>query len=185
MDRRTNPRIDGAHVEFLRGVHNPIGCKIGPTTSPEDAVALCEALNPNQIPGRITLISRMGADKVADVLPSILRKVTDAGHPVVWECDPMHGNTYETDAGIKTRDFDVILQEVRQYFDVHRAESTWPGGVHCELTGDEVTECVGGGDALEAEQLGDRYETMCDPRLNGRQSLDLAFRVAELLTDFR
>ena len=97
----------------------------------------------------------------------------------------MHGNTYETDAGIKTRDFDVILQEVRQYFDVHRAESTWPGGVHCELTGDEVTECVGGGDALEAEQLGDRYETMCDPRLNGRQSLDLAFRVAELLTDFR
>ena len=127
----------------------------------------------------------MGAQKVGDVLPSILRKVTDAGHPIVWECDPMHGNTYETDSGIKTRDFDVIMDEVRQYFDVHKAEETWPGGVHCELTGDAVTECVGGGDALAAEHLGDRYETMCDPRLNGRQSLDLAFHVAELLSDFR
>ena len=177
--------LDGAHVEFLRGVHNPIGCKIGPTSSPDDVLALCEALNPDQIPGRLTLISRMGAERVGDTLPSILRNVTDAGHPVVWECDPMHGNTYETDSGVKTRDFDVIMDEVRQYFEVHKAEGTWPGGVHCELTGDSVTECVGGGDALAADQLSDRYETMCDPRLNGRQSLDLAFHVAELLTDFR
>ena len=177
--------LDGAHVEFLRGVHNPIGCKIGPSTSPGDALALCEVLNPNRIPGRLTLISRMGANNVGDVLPNILRKVTDAGHPVVWECDPMHGNTYETETGFKTRAFDVIMDEVREYFEVHKAEGTWPGGVHCELTGDAVTECVGGGDALEAERLGDRYETMCDPRLNGRQSLDLAFHVAELLSDFR
>ena len=177
--------LDGAHVEFLRGVHNPIGCKIGPSSSPEDVLALCEALNPDQTPGRLTLISRMGAERVSDTLPSILRKVTDAGHPVVWECDPMHGNTYETDTGVKTRDFDVIMDEVRQYFEVHKAEGTWPGGVHCELTGDAVTECVGGGDALAADQLSDRYETMCDPRLNGRQSLDLAFHVAELLSDFR
>jgi len=177
--------LDGAHIEFLRGVHNPIGCKIGPSTSPGDALALCNALNPDQIPGRLTLISRMGADKVGDVLPNILRTVTDAGHPVVWQCDPMHGNTYETETGIKTRAFDVIMDEVREYFDVHKAEDTWPGGVHCELTGDAVTECVGGGDALSAESLGDRYETICDPRLNGRQSLDLAFHVAELLADFR
>ena len=177
--------LDGAHVEFLRGVHNPIGCKIGPSTSPGDALALCDALNPDQIPGRLTLISRMGADKVGDVLPNILRQVTDAGHPVVWECDPMHGNTYETETGFKTRAFDVIMDEVREYFEVHKAEGTWPGGVHCELTGDAVTECIGGGDALAAEHLGDRYETMCDPRLNGRQSLDLAFHVAELLADFR
>jgi 3-deoxy-7-phosphoheptulonate synthase len=173
--------LNGAHVEFLRGVHNPVGCKIGPSISPSDVLELCEALNPEQIPGRLTLISRMGADKVTDVLPSILRAVTDAGHPVVWECDPMHGNTYATDAGIKTRHFDDIMSEVKQYFDVHRAEGTWPGGVHCELTGDDVTECVGGGDAVATEQLGDRYETMCDPRLTGRQSLDLAFGVAELL----
>ena len=177
--------LDGAHVEFLRGVHNPIGCKIGPSTSPGDALSLCDALNPDQIPGRLTLISRMGADKVGDVLPNILRQVTDAGHPVVWECDPMHGNTYETETGFKTRAFDVIMDEVREYIEVHNAEGTWPGGVHCELTGDAVPECIGGGDALAAEHLGDRYETMCDPRLNGRQSLDLAFHVAELLADFR
>ncbi len=176
--------LDGAHVEFLRGVNNPVGCKIGPTVSPQDAIDLCEALNPDRIPGRLTLISRMGADKVGDVLPAIVRKVTDAGHPVVWECDPMHGNTYSTESGVKTRHFDDIMREVRGYFDVHRAERTWPGGVHCELTGDEVTECVGGGDDLATEQLGDRYETMCDPRLNGRQSLDLAFGVAELLQSF-
>lgn len=173
--------LDGAHVEFLRGVHNPVGCKIGPTVSPSEVLELCEALNPERVPGRLTLISRMGADKIGDVLPAIVRAVTDAGHPIVWECDPMHGNTYATEAGIKTRHFDDIMSEVGQYFDVHRAEGTWPGGVHCELTGDDVTECVGGGDAVATEQLGDRYETMCDPRLNGRQSLDLAFGVAELL----
>ncbi len=173
--------LDGAHVEFLRGVHNPIGCKIGPTTDPDDAVALCDALNPDRVPGRLTLISRMGAGRIADALPPLLRAVTDAEHPVVWECDPMHGNTYSTDDGVKTRHFDEIMREVGSYFEAHRSEGTWPGGIHCELTNDDVTECVGGGDDLTPHQLGDRYETMCDPRLNGRQSLDLAFGVAELL----
>jgi len=177
--------LDGAHVEFLRGVHNPIGSKIGPSTSPGDALDLCNALNPDKVPGRLTLISRMGAGKVGEHLPAILEAVSAAGHPVVWQCDPMHGNTYATESGIKTRDFDVIMTEVREYFEIHRATGTWPGGVHCELTGDTVTECVGGSDALAADQLGERYETMCDPRLNGRQSLDLAFGVAELLSGFR
>lgn len=177
--------LDGAHVEFLRGVHNPIGSKIGPSTSPGDALDLCNALNPNKVPGRLTLISRMGAGKVGEHLPAILEAVSAAGHPVVWQCDPMHGNTYATESGIKTRDFDVIMTEVREYFEIHRATGTWPGGVHCELTGDTVTECVGGSDSLAADQLGERYETMCDPRLNGRQSLDLAFGVAELLSGFR
>jgi len=177
--------LEGAHVEFLRGVHNPIGSKIGPSTSPGDALDLCNALNPDKIPGRLTLISRMGAGKVGDHLPAILEAVSAAGHPVVWQCDPMHGNTYSTESGIKTRDFDVIMTEVREYFDIHRATGTWPGGIHCELTGDTVTECVGGSDSLAADQLSERYETMCDPRLNGRQSLDLAFGVAELLSAFR
>jgi len=177
--------LEGAHVEFLRGVHNPIGSKIGPSTSPGDALDLCNALNPDKIPGRLTLISRMGAGKVGEHLPAILEAVSAAGHPVVWQCDPMHGNTYSTESGIKTRDFDVIMTEVREYFDIHRATGTWPGGIHCELTGDTVTECVGGSDSLAADQLGERYETMCDPRLNGRQSLDLAFGVAELLSAFR
>ena len=177
--------LDWAHVEFLRGVHNPIGSKIGPSTSPGDALDLCNALNPDKVPGRLTLISRMGAGKVGEHLPAILEAVSAAGHPVVWQCDPMHGNTYATESGIKTRDFDVIMTEVREYFEIHRATGTWPGGVHCELTGDTVTECVGGSDALAADQLGERYETMCDPRLNGRQSLDLAFGVAELLSGFR
>jgi 3-deoxy-7-phosphoheptulonate synthase len=173
--------LNGAHVEFLRGVHNPIGCKVGPTATPAEVIELCDALNPDRIPGRFTAIARMGADKVRDVLPAIVRAVTDAGHPVVWECDPMHGNTYSTDYGYKTRHFDDIVAEVDGFFEVHDAEGTWAGGVHCELTGDAVTECVGGGDSLAPEQLADRYETMCDPRLNARQSLDLAFRVAEQL----
>ena len=177
--------LEGAHVEFLRGVHNPIGSKIGPSTSPGDALDLCNALNPDKIPGRLTLISRMGAGKIGEHLPAILEAVSAAGHPVVWQCDPMHGNTYSTESGIKTRDFDVIMTEVREYFDIHRVTGTWPGGIHCELTGDTVTECVGGSDSLAADQLSERYETMCDPRLNGRQSLDLAFGVAELLSAFR
>ena len=177
--------LEGAHVEFVRGVHNPIGSKIGPSTSPGDALDLCNALNPDKIPGRLTLISRMGAGKVGEHLPAILEAVSAAGHPVVWQCDPMHGNTYSTESGIKTRDFDVIMTEVREYFDIHRVTGTWPGGIHCELTGDTVTECVGGSDSLAADQLSERYETMCDPRLNGRQSLDLAFGVAELLSAFR
>ncbi len=174
-------QLDGAHVEFLSGVHNPIGTKLGPTATADEAIALCEALNPDRSPGRLTLISRMGAEGVRDALTPIVRAVTDEGHPVVWQCDPMHGNTYATPDGTKTRHFDAILDEVHGYFDVHRQLGTWPGGIHLEITGDAVTECVGGADDLGVDRLGDRYETMCDPRLNGRQSLDLAFEVTELL----
>ncbi len=173
--------LDDAHVEFLRGVKNPIGCKVGPTVEPDDVLALCEALNPERIPGRLTLISRMGAKKIGDRLPRLLAAVRDSGHPVVWSCDPCHGNTYTSDSGLKTRHFDEIETEVVAFFDAHKAEGTWPGGLHIELTGDNVTECVGGSDDLADANLGDRYTTVCDPRLNARQSLDLAFRAAELL----
>jgi 3-deoxy-7-phosphoheptulonate synthase len=174
-------QLDGAHVEFLRGVGNPVGCKIGPTVTPDELVALAEVLNPERVPGRLTLISRMGARAVATSLPPLLAAVRDAGHPVVWACDPMHGNTFTSDTGRKTRDFDDVMAEIAGFFAAHWAEGTWPGGVHIELTGDDVTECLGGGDALGHADLDDRYETICDPRLNGRQSVDLAFQVAELL----
>ncbi|MDD9368761.1 MAG: 3-deoxy-7-phosphoheptulonate synthase class II [Acidimicrobiales bacterium] len=174
-------QLDGAHVEFLRGVGNPIGCKVGPNATPADVLALCEALNPERVPGRLTLITRMGARAVAEGLPPLLAAVRDAGHPVVWACDPMHGNTFTSDTGRKTRDFDAVLAEIAGFFAAHWAEGTWPGGVHIELTGDDVTECIGGGDALGHADLDDRYETICDPRLNGKQSIDLAFQVAELL----
>jgi 3-deoxy-7-phosphoheptulonate synthase len=174
-------QLDGAHVEFLRGVGNPVGCKIGPAATPDEVVALCEALNPDRVAGRLTLIARMGASRVADRLTPLLAAVRDAGHPVVWACDPMHGNTFTSDTGRKTRDFDAVLAEIAGFFAAHWAEGTWPGGVHIELTGEDVTECLGGGDALGHADLDDRYETMCDPRLNGRQSIDLAFQVAELL----
>jgi 3-deoxy-7-phosphoheptulonate synthase len=174
-------QLDGAHIEFLRGVGNPIGCKIGPTATPDEVLGLCEALNPERTPGRLTLIVRMGATKVAEGLPPILAAVRDAGHPVVWACDPMHGNTFTSDTGRKTRDFDAVLADIAGFFAAHWAEGTWPGGVHIELTGEDVTECLGGGDALGHADLDHRYETICDPRLNGRQSIDMAFRVAELL----
>ncbi|CAN5622234.1 3-deoxy-7-phosphoheptulonate synthase class II [soil metagenome] len=176
-------QLDGAHVEFLRGVGNPIGCKIGPTTTVREVLELCQALNPAHQPGRLTLISRMGAGNVERVLPPLLRAVTDAGYPVVWACDPMHGNTYSAPNGRKTRHFDSVVAEIDGFVRAHRAEGTWPGGIHVELTGDAVTECLGGSDAVSEDQLDHRYETMCDPRLNGRQSLDLAFRVAELITN--
>ncbi len=175
---RTRQR-DGAHIEFLRGVKNPIGLKLGPSATPEEAVELCALLNPSREPGRLVLISRMGADTVEDLLPPLVEAVRDAGHPVVWECDPMHGNTYVSPSGRKTRDFTAIMSEIRSFFAVHRAAGTWPGGVHIELTGDDVTECLGGGDDIA--DLDQRYETACDPRLNARQSLDLAFQLAELL----
>ena len=172
---------DGAHVEFLSGVHNPLGAKVGPSSTPKDVLSLCERLDPDRQPGRLTLITRLGADKVGDLLPPLLEAVRDSGHPVVWACDPMHGNTFVSDSGHKTRRFDDILGEIRGFFAAHRQVGTWPGGVHVELTGDDVTECLGGyGDILEG-QLHERYTTMCDPRLNARQSIDLAFRVAELL----
>jgi len=174
-------QMDGAHIEFLRGVGNPVGCKIGPGTNPDWVLELCQVLNPARVPGRLTLISRMGADKVEDELRPLLRAVHDAGHPVVWACDPMHGNTFSTPSGRKTRHLDTIIGEIAGFVRAHKAEGTWPGGIHIELTGDDVTECLGGADDLGNDDLGDRYETVCDPRLNGRQSLDLAFRVAELI----
>jgi 3-deoxy-7-phosphoheptulonate synthase len=177
--------VDGAHVEFLSGVGNPIGCKVGPTVEPPELLALCARLNPDRVPGRLTLITRIGADSVEERLRPLLRAVTDAGHPVVWACDPMHGNTFSAPNGRKTRHFDDIVREIDGFVRAHRAEGTWPGGIHVELTGENVTECLGGADAVSDADLDDRYETMCDPRLNARQSLDLAFRVAELITGRR
>ncbi|WP_394937926.1 class II 3-deoxy-7-phosphoheptulonate synthase [uncultured Ilumatobacter sp.] len=176
--------LDGAHVEFLRGVGNPIGCKVGPTMSAEELLELCAILNPSRIPGRLTLITRMGADKIEEGLRPLLRAVADAGHPVVWACDPMHGNTFTAPSGRKTRHFDDIVREISGFVRAHRAEGTWPGGIHVELTGENVTECLGGGDELLDSDLDSRYETVCDPRLNARQGVDLAFRVAELIRDF-
>jgi 3-deoxy-7-phosphoheptulonate synthase len=173
--------LDGAHIEFLSGVKNPIGCKLGPTVSPAEVLSLCDRLNPDRIPGRLTLIARMGAGKVEEGLRPLLAAVRDAEHPVVWACDPMHGNTFTSTTGRKTRDFDDVLAEISGFFAAHAAEGTIPGGVHIELTGDDVTECLGGSDTILDAQLDERYETMCDPRLNARQSLDLAFQVAELL----
>ena len=173
--------IDGAHVEFFAGINNPVGVKLGPTTTPDEALALCERLNPDKVPGRLTFITRMGADKIEAGLAPLLAAVRDAGHPVVWTCDPMHGNTFSAPDGHKTRRFDDILAEIAGFFAAHQAEGTWPGGVHVELTGDDVTECLGGAEEILDTDLGSRYETMCDPRLNGRQSVDLAFAVAELL----
>jgi 3-deoxy-7-phosphoheptulonate synthase len=174
-------QLDGAHVEFFRGICNPVGCKIGPTCTPDDLLGLCEALNPDRLPGRLTLITRMGADKVKEFLPPLVRAVEAEGHPVVWVCDPMHGNTFTSAGGHKTRRFDEILSELRSFFAIHRDEGTWPGGLHIELTGDDVTECLGGAEEILEGDLGVRYTTTCDPRLNGRQSLDLAFQVAEFL----
>jgi 3-deoxy-7-phosphoheptulonate synthase len=173
-------QLDGAHLEFLSGVINPLGCKLGPGVTADELVAICERLNPGRIPGRLTLITRLGAANVETVLPPLIRAVRDAGHPVVWACDPMHGNTF-TSGARKTRRFDDILAELRGFFAVHRAEGSWPGGVHVELTGDDVTECLGGAEAVLEADLGDHYTTTCDPRLNARQALDLAFRVTELL----
>ena len=175
--------LDGAHIEFLRGVNNPIGCKLGPDADAKDVLTLCETLNPKKVPGRLTLISRMGADTISEKLPVILETVKDAGHPVVWVCDPMHGNTFSTEKGHKTRHFDDVLKEITSFFEAHKKVGTNPGGVHLELTGDDVTECLGGGAQLDADDLSKRYETMCDPRLNGSQSIDIAFRIAELLRD--
>jgi 3-deoxy-7-phosphoheptulonate synthase len=180
-DRTRQP--DGAHIEFLSGVSNPLGCKVGPSASPDEVVDLCRRLNPNRIPGRMTLITRFGAGNVEKMLPPLIRTVVASGEPVVWACDPMHGNTFTSDGGRKTRRFDDILTELGEFFAVHRAAGTWPGGVHVELTGDNVTECLGGAERIGEDDLGQRYTTTCDPRLNARQSLDLAFRVAELLRD--
>lgn len=174
-------QIEGAHCEFLSGIHNPVGAKLGPSARPDDVIAICERLNPDRVPGRLTLITRFGASAVDAGLPPLLRAVRDEGHPVVWVCDPMHGNTFTAEGGQKTRRFDDILIELKGFFDAHHEAGTWPGGVHVELTGDDVTECLGGFEDIVEGQLHQRYTTTCDPRLNARQSLDLAFRIAELL----
>jgi 3-deoxy-7-phosphoheptulonate synthase len=173
---------DGAHAAFFAGVHNPVGVKLGPDVTPEDALALCERLNPDRAPGRLSMIVRMGAGRVDELLPPVLRAVREADHPVVWVCDPMHANSFRTASGVKTRAFDAIMAEIEGFFASCHAEGAWPGGVHLEYTGEDVTECLGGpsGAVLE-EQLSHRYETLCDPRLNARQSLDVAFRLAELM----
>jgi 3-deoxy-7-phosphoheptulonate synthase len=177
-DRTRQP--DGAHVEFLRGVKNPLGLKVGPSTDADELVKLTEILNPTNEPGRLTLISRMGAQKVAEKLPPLLRAVKKAGREVVWICDPMHGNTHSA-GGYKTRSFDAILAELRGFFDAHEAEGTWAGGVHVEMTGNDVTECIGGAHRLTEADLSANYATFCDPRLNAEQALELAFLVAEEL----
>ncbi|WP_028034877.1 class II 3-deoxy-7-phosphoheptulonate synthase [Chelativorans sp. J32] len=177
-DRTRQP--DHAHVEYCRGVKNPLGLKCGPSLEPETLIRLIDVLNPQNEPGRLTLIARFGAEKVADHLPKLVRAVEREGRKVVWSCDPMHGNTISLN-GYKTRPFDRILKEVQTFFDVHRAEGSHPGGIHIEMTGKNVTECTGGARAISAEDLHDRYHTHCDPRLNADQALELAFLVAELL----
>ena len=178
-DRTRQP--GGAHVEYLRGVKNPIGLKAGPSLAPDELIRLIDVLNPENEPGRLTIISRMGADKVESGLPPLVRAVEREGKAVVWACDPMHGNTIKSSTGYKTRVFDRILAEVKGFFAVHRALGTYPGGVHFEMTGQDVTECLGGAQAITEEGLRDRYHTHCDPRLNASQALELAFLVAEQL----
>ncbi|MBW0105926.1 class II 3-deoxy-7-phosphoheptulonate synthase [Pseudonocardia sp. KRD291] len=174
-------QLDGAHIAFAELLANPIGLKIGPTTTPEQAVEYVERLDPRNEPGRLSLISRMGNGKVRDVLPAIVEKVTASGHTVIWQCDPMHGNTHESTTGYKTRHFDRIVDEVQGFFEVHRRLGTHPGGIHVEVTGEDVTECLGGAQRISDTDLAGRYETACDPRLNTQQSLELAFLVAEML----
>jgi 3-deoxy-7-phosphoheptulonate synthase len=175
-------RFEGsAHVEFLRGIGNPIGMKCGPTLEPDALLRLLDTLNPARTPGRMTLITRYGHDKIEDGLPRLVRAVQREGHPVVWSCDPMHGNVVKAANGYKTRPFDRILAEVRGFFAVHRAEGSFAGGIHCEMTGQNVTECTGGAIAVTEQSLADRYHTHCDPRLNAGQSLELAFLLAEML----
>ena len=174
--------IDGAHVEFMSKIHNPIGVKLGPTATAADAIALAERLNPDNEPGRLTFVVRMGADKVRDNLPPLVEAVRDAGLAVTWLSDPMHGNTFTSESGYKTRRFDTILDEVTGFFEVHRAAGTVPGGLLVELTGDDVTEVMGGTEQIDDEGLARRYETKVDPRLNHQQSLELAFLLSELLS---
>jgi 3-deoxy-7-phosphoheptulonate synthase len=174
-------QLDGAHIAFAELLANPIGVKIGPSTTPGQAVEYVKRLDPHGVPGRLTLISRMGNAKVRDVLPPIVEEVTASGHKVIWQCDPMHGNTIESSTGYKTRHFDRIVDEVQGFFEVHRHLGTHPGGIHIELTGEDVTECLGGAQEISDADLSGRYETACDPRLNTQQSLELAFLVAEML----
>ncbi|WNG47139.1 3-deoxy-7-phosphoheptulonate synthase class II [Archangium minus] len=174
--------LDGAHVEFFRGIRNPVGVKLGPSVSPEDAVRLAETLNPDNEPGKLVLITRMGAQRVADALPPVVEAMRRAGRLVLWVCDPMHGNTVSTSSGIKTRNFDEVLREVEQSFDVHEKLGSYLGGVHFELTGEDVTECVGGAVGITERDLERNYATLCDPRLNYRQALEMSFRIARRMS---
>ncbi len=178
-------QLDGAHVTFLRGIGNPVGVKAGPTMTGDELLRLIDTLNPANEPGRLTVIVRFGADKVEGMLPPMLRAIRREGRQVVWACDPMHANTVKSSVGYKTRKFDSILREVRGFFAAHRAEGTHPGGVHFEMTGQNVTECVGGAHAITEANLSDRYHTHCDPRLNAEQALELAFLLSEILKDHR
>jgi len=176
-------QLDGAHVDFMSRIRNPIGVKLGPSSSVDDALALIDKLDPDREPGRLTFITRMGAGKIREALPHLVEKVTASGAQVLWVCDPMHGNTYEAPSGYKTRKFDDVMDEIAGFFEVHKALGTHPGGIHVELTGDDVTECVGGGEHISHDDLATRYESACDPRLNHTQSLEVSFLVAEMLRD--
>lgn len=178
-------QLDGAHIDFAKKIKNPIGVKLGPKTSVEEIISLIEVLNPEDELGRLTFITRMGAKNIRNTLPPLIDAVSKSGKSVLWVCDPMHGNTYEAPSGYKTRSFDDVLDEVRGFFEVHHSKGTHPGGIHIELTGDDVTECVGGGAEISHEDLAMRYETACDPRLNHTQSLELAFLLAEMLRDHK
>ncbi|RRV39848.1 3-deoxy-7-phosphoheptulonate synthase class II [Pseudomonas sp. o96-267] len=178
-------QLNGAHIEFMRGIENPIGVKVGPSMDPDELIRLIDALNPDNDPGRLNLIVRMGADKVEAHFPRLLRKVKEEGRQVLWSSDPMHGNTIKASSGYKTRDFAQILSEVRQFFAVHQAEGTYAGGIHIEMTGQNVTECIGGSRPITEDGLSDRYHTHCDPRMNADQSLELAFMIAETLKQVR
>jgi 3-deoxy-7-phosphoheptulonate synthase len=173
--------LDGAHIDYFSRIRNPIGVKLGPTTTPETALALIDKLDPEREPGRLTFITRMGAGKIRDALPPLLEAVHDSGATPLWVTDPMHGNGITTPTGYKTRRFDDVVDEVRGFFEAHRAVGTFPGGIHVELTGDDVTECLGGSEKIDEATLATRYESLCDPRLNHMQSLELAFLVAEEL----
>jgi 3-deoxy-7-phosphoheptulonate synthase len=176
-------QLDGAHVDLMSRVRNPIGVKLGPATTGQEALALVERLDPDREPGRLTFVTRMGAGRIREVLPGLVEAVTSAGASVLWVCDPMHGNTFESESGYKTRRFDEVIDEVHGFFEVHHALGTVPGGLHVELTGDDVTECLGGSERIDDHGLSSRYETLCDPRLNHQQSLELAFLVTEMLAE--
>ena len=178
-------QLDGAHIEFVKGIGNPIGIKVGPSIDTDELVKIIDLINPNNIPGRITLICRMGADKVSSKLPNIISKINKEGKKVVWACDPMHGNTIKAKNGYKTRPLNNIISEIQQFFQIHRSQGSYPGGIHLEMTGQDVTECIGGLQEIKENDLKSRYHTYCDPRLNASQSLELAFLLSEFLKDER
>jgi 3-deoxy-7-phosphoheptulonate synthase len=178
-------QLDGAHIQFVKGIENPIGLKVGPTTDINELLKIIEVVNPDNIPGRVTLICRMGADKISTVLPNIIKTIKKTDYKIVWACDPMHGNTIKASSGYKTRPLTNIVSEIEQFFKIHRHEGTYPGGIHLEMTGQDVTECIGGLKEVTEDDLKSRYHTFCDPRLNASQSLELAFLLSDFLKDER